>query len=84
MKIYTEQPAIPKPTGNPDLDNLIQKYIDKNMELIKYKLMWSLRSIEKEYNESGGHIVIKKDGDLEFNGFPAEMESLIRQTLSDN
>lgn len=46
---------------------------------IKYRVMWELRSLEHELDECGGVMVINKEGNFEYAGFPAD---LLEKTLA--
>jgi hypothetical protein len=56
-------------------------YISSASELLKYKYMWALRSVEKEIDEEGGMIIIKLDGKNEIRDFSAELKTKINDLL---
>lgn len=41
------------------INNLADAFLIKMLECTKYKVMWSLRSLEKEINDSEGVIIIE-------------------------
>ena len=48
----------------------------------KYQIMWALRSIEQEFNEQGGCIIITKKGKLQIKDFTQELTDKITSLLS--
>jgi hypothetical protein len=67
MKIYYQMEDTIIDSDDAELANSIGNHADKihilMLEKLKYHIMWSLRSLETEINDSGGCIIINS-GDL--------------------
>jgi len=48
----------------------------------KYEIMWALRSIENEFNEEGGCIIITKEGKIHTKDFSQELTDKIHSLIS--
>ncbi|HEY5367433.1 MAG TPA: hypothetical protein VIJ75_00450 [Hanamia sp.] len=49
----------------------------------KYEIMWGLRSIENEFNEGDGCIIITKEGKIHTKDFTQELNDKIMDLLSE-
>ena len=59
------------------------KLLKENMSIKqKYEIMWGLRSIENEFNEEGGCIIITKDGKIHTKDFTQELTDKIHFLIS--
>jgi len=81
MKVYYTPPDAPVLTGNKSFDELLQKSLNADGEVWKYKTMWILRSIENEITEEGGMIVSRPDGEIDVIGFSEHTASKIWKLL---
>lgn len=81
MKIYTEEPDVPVSTGNEAMDECFQKFLNAKMESFRWKLMWQLRTVEEDMRIENGSIIIRKDGEIEVNGFSDSLTSKIKSLL---
>ena len=50
-------------------------------ECEKFKLMWNLRSLEKEINEENGMLILNAKGDLELKNFSSGLTAKIKDCL---
>lgn len=100
MKIYIEPPEIDITPlqqklndlpGDHELTSILQNVIslqDRYMEIIQqnlqYRIMWALRSLEKEIEEAGGTIILGADGQLTLKEFTHELANKIELCIKDN
>lgn len=64
--------------------NMKEKYIIEKFEKVKYKVMWALRSIEKEINDEGGMIVITWDFKIELKDFSEPLSEQILRLIDSS
>lgn len=82
MKLYIDFPA-------PDLgeDETLNTLADINYQNLrgkyKYKTMWQLRTLEKEINEQGGMIIIKRNGEIQTKNFTADLTERINELIME-
>lgn len=79
MKVFLKY-DIPE-TGN-ELAGLAKFAMEKHMEREKYRVMWQLRSLEQEINESEGMIIITQGGRIHTKNFTRELTDKILLLLS--
>ncbi|HXB34324.1 MAG TPA: hypothetical protein VNV35_12915 [Puia sp.] len=72
LKIYFEEFDSPSMQMS-ELDQIKVQMLSLLAEKIKYKLMWQLRHLEKEFTEDGGYIKIRSDTKLEVKVHSAEL-----------
>lgn len=65
------------------LPGISKKYSIAFLESMKFKIMWSLRSIEQEIIEEGGMIVIDRDVNVSTNNFSPMLTSKIRSLIDE-
>lgn len=53
------------------------------MEKEKYRLMWRLRSLEKEIEAEDGMFILKHDGSLQMKDFSDSLMRKVRNTLRE-
>ncbi|MCE3282584.1 MAG: hypothetical protein K0Q66_1321 [Chitinophagaceae bacterium] len=100
MKVYIEPPEIDVdpiqhrlnelPEDHelkPILQNVLtlqQKYLEVVQQTLQYRIMWALRSLEHEINESGGMIMLGADGQLTLKEFSEDLAERIEACIREN
>jgi hypothetical protein len=62
--------------------SLKENYATSIKDLLIYKTMWCLRSLEKEMDEEGGMIIISLTKPAEIKGYSTELSKRIYNLLS--
>ncbi len=81
MKVYIEY-DIPEATEI-ELKDITHTTYKNLFVKLKYKIMWQLRSLEREIADEGGIIIIKPNGSIETKNFTPELTENIRDLLSN-
>lgn len=79
MKVYIQYDILE--TSVPEINPVAEFTMKTLMERNKYKVMWQLRSLEKEINDSEGMIIINQNGRIEAKNFNAELLDKILELL---
>lgn len=80
MKVYCDYEVITVDPELPVLQNTLDKTMWYKSEMLKYKLMWGLRSLEERINAEGGMIIIRTAGTGEVDpiGFSPDLVEAMR------
>jgi len=73
MKVFYEFES----TGNDFEDNVLLPMYEK----LRFEMMWTLRSLEKEIDNEGGQIIITYDKGVKTKGFTQELTDKIADTI---
>jgi len=86
-KLYPNIPPSLNDIVKPSMEmmrNLYSEKLIQYFELMKYKVMWALRFIEKDIEGEEGHFLIKRDGGLEMVDFSDELKDKIRKEIAEH
>jgi hypothetical protein len=80
MKIYIEYEVPNSPA--PIFFGIGEKIMDLKAELLKHKVMWAVRHLEKVIEEEGGVIVLRNGQRPQPKGFTPDTEIQILEAIS--